>query len=118
MTVEERLFELEKGFWSGDADYYREHLTQDARMVFPAPVGVLEHAATLQSLHGTPRWIEVHFRDRQLVQLTPDVATLIYRAEARREGDAGSYQAYCSSVYVVRDRAWRLAVHQQTPLSG
>src|SRR5690606_27512787 len=109
---------LEKGFWSGDADYYREHLTQDARMVFPAPVGVLEHAATLQSLHGTPRWIEVHFRDRQLVQLTPDVATLIYRAEARRAGDAGSYQAYCSSAYVLRARAWRLAVHPQTPLSG
>ena len=47
--------------------------------------------------------------------LSADVAALQYRASARREGDDSPYHALVTSVYVRRDGAWRLALHQQTP---
>jgi hypothetical protein len=39
VELHERLFELEEGFWNGDAGYYDEHLAEECIMVFAPPVG-------------------------------------------------------------------------------
>jgi hypothetical protein len=117
VSIEVQLFELEKGFWTEGEGYYDSHLAEDAVMVFSSPVGLLDREAVVASLRGVPRWAEVSFTEQHLLRLAPDVAALIYHAEARRE-DAEPYRAHCSSVYVVRNRTWQLAMHQQTPASG
>jgi hypothetical protein len=51
-----------------------------------------------------------------VVALTPDSAVLTYRWSSRR-GDE-TYDALMSSVYVKQPSgAWKLALHQQTPVS-
>ena len=44
-------------------------------------------------------------------------AALVYTASAQREG-AEPFVAAMSSLYVVTDEGWRLAVHTQTPVSA
>jgi hypothetical protein len=41
MNIAGDLIALEKQFWKGDADFYRQRLTAEALIVFPDAVGVL-----------------------------------------------------------------------------
>lgn len=111
----EELVELERRFWHGGADDYERHLDDEALLVFPAPVGVLDRSETIASISVAQRWAEVRLDDVRVVDLTGDVAVLTYEATARREDDTTSYRAFATSVYVRRADGWRLAVHQQSP---
>ena len=86
--LEDVLFALEERFWLDSSDYYRGNLADAAVMVFPDPTGVQIKDEILSSVSGQPRWT--------------DVALEEHRA---------------SSAYVHDGRAWKLAFHQQTPLS-
>ena len=48
--------------------------------------------------------------------IADDAALLSYRFRGRR-GDDFTYTALMGSVYVRRDGAWRMAFHQQTPVT-
>jgi len=48
------------------------------------------------------------------LELTDSTAIVAYRAKARR-GDM-DYDALLNSTYVRENGAWRLALHQQTPV--
>ena len=48
--------------------------------------------------------------------LTHYSVVVVYRATARRAGDAEPYRAQISA-FVRQDGAWKLAFHQQTPVS-
>ena len=115
MDLERQLLNIEEQFWQGGADFYRNNLTDDSLMVFPEPVGVLTKDSTVDAIAASPRWAEVRFEGARLVQLADDVALVVYRATAHREGDASSYSALVSSVYVRSDGSWKLAFHQQSP---
>ena len=53
--------------------------------------------------------------DNPAIPLSPDDSALVaYRATARRDGT--TYQALVASTYVREGGAWKLAVHQQTPI--
>ncbi|WP_447775895.1 nuclear transport factor 2 family protein [Variovorax boronicumulans] len=89
-------------------------LAEHALMVFPAPAGVLDRAATLDSIQSGSRWVHANFEKRELLRPTDRVALLVYSATAsRHEGVA--YRALCSSTYVKQGDAWLLALHHQTP---
>ncbi|HET6435471.1 MAG TPA: nuclear transport factor 2 family protein [Xanthomonadaceae bacterium] len=109
-------WDLERGFWLEGAAFYGRHLARDALLVLPPPAGVLDRAATLASLGDATRWTGVEFEARRVLAPAPGIALLVYRARAQRGGEAAAYRADCSSVYVREDDAWRLALHQQTPL--
>lgn len=115
MSLEHTLRDLEQGFWKGNAEFYRATLARQAVMVFPAPVGILDRGRIIDSISQAPRWVEVEIHDLVTTQHGDGVAVLAYRAQARRESDPALYEALAGSVYVVEDRAWRLAFHQQTP---
>jgi hypothetical protein len=110
--IDSTLWQIEKDFWLGGADVYRQHLADDALMIFPGMV--LTKPRTLDSIAATTRWTSVEFSDQRLIQLAPDAVGLIYRAAGSRDGDP-PYSALVSSVYVRRGDVWRLALHQQTP---
>lgn len=105
------LWPLERDFWLGGADVYRERLTDEALMVFPGLV--LTRAETIDAIASGPRWTSVSLDDRRVVPLTADAVALVYRASGSRDG--ATYSAEVSSVYVRRDGAWKLALHQQSP---
>lgn len=86
-------------------------------MVFPAPVGVLTKDRVVAEIGAAPPWSSFRIEDPRVVRLTDHSAILTYRASAQREGQP-VYSALMCSAYVERNGSWRLAFHQQTPLSG
>jgi len=113
MDKEQELWELEKLFWRGSAEFYGKTLTEDALMVFPGLA--LTKDATVESMRAAPRWVSVDFKDRRIVRLAGDAVLLHYKALARRAGNDQPYEPLCTSGYANREGAWKLAFHQQTP---
>ena len=108
-----RHWQLERDFWTAGAEYYRQHLADEALMVFPGMV--LDKPATIESMAAAPRWSDVTFHDRRSIRLSEKAVAIHYRATARRQGEPAPYRALITSVYVRRENAWLLVVHQQTP---
>ncbi len=114
MNAERLVLGLEEQFWTGGAALYRERLSDDALLVFAAPVGVLSKADAARSVAESARWEEVHLGDVRFVHLNGEALIVTYTASARRAGDPSPYSAQASSAYVYRDGQWALAFHQQT----
>ena len=113
MHNEQELWEQEKRFWRGTAEFYGNTLTEDALMVFPGMA--LTKNAAVESIGAAARWTSVDFNDRRIIRLSADAVLLHYKASARRAGDEKPYQPLCTSGHVIRDGAWKLVFHQQTP---
>jgi hypothetical protein len=110
MTLDE-LLAIERELGDGPGDAYRRHLTEDAVVVVPGAVlGREECAAAIDASGG---WDEREISDARTTAIGPDSAVLTYRWRSRR-GDT-TYAAVMSTVYVRRDGAWRVVLHQQTP---
>lgn len=114
--IDGTLWALEKDFWIGGPEVYRQHLADNAVMVFSGMV--LTKTETVESIANGSRWTSVRFVNQRLVSLTPDAVALIYRASGWRARDEPAYSTTVSSVYVRRDGEWKLALHQQSPESG
>jgi len=115
MDLREILVEMEERFWTDGEDFYREHLADEALMAFPEPAGVMERDATVEAIAQAPRWKVVEFEEVRVLRPGPEVAVLVYKAEAQRPEQEAPYSAVVSSLYVRRAGTWRLAFHQQTP---
>jgi hypothetical protein len=120
MALLENLQELEEEGWRAlsedrGAEFYEREMVDEALMVLPMPV-VLDKAAAVAAMAQSPPWAGFRIEEPRLVRLGPDCATLIYRATAQREGSP-PYRALMTSTYVRRGGAWKLALHQQTPLA-
>ncbi|MQA00495.1 MAG: DUF4440 domain-containing protein [Dehalococcoidia bacterium] len=119
MSLLDDLLELERGFWAaaGDADYYRDHMADGGRIVLPFHGGILGKPQTMEVVDASDQWASFELDDVRLTELTSDCVALVYLGTGARLG-APRYWAAISSVYVRQDDAWRLALHQQTPLEG
>jgi hypothetical protein len=117
MSLRKDLLALEKKFWSGDAGFYRNNLDDECLTVFTKTAGVQSKDAIADMVKDdSQRWQDLKIDEKGLVEPTRDVAILSYEASARR-GDE-RYKALVSSGYVRRNGAWKLAFHQQTPLTS
>jgi hypothetical protein len=114
MSLREDLYELERALGDGDGDTYREHLTEDAVVVVPGRAMTKEETAA--AMDASPGWDESSFDDGRFVQIGDDTALLSYCFSGRR-GEDFQYSALIGSVYVQREGAWKMAFHQQTPLT-
>jgi hypothetical protein len=109
----DELVALERRFWlEASGELYREHAALELVMAFPDPTGIVDRETAIPMVAP---WDGVALDDVRHVELAPDVAALVYRAEGRL-GEAERYRAVVTSVYVRRDGRWLLALHQQTPL--
>lgn len=115
MTQDQELWQLEKQFWLGNAEFYETMLAPQALMIFPPPVGVLDRATTISSIRSAARWQNIAFSKQHFVAATQDTAVLAYVARADRGGADSGYCAQCSSVYIRCNSGWCLVLHQQTP---
>ncbi|GLQ55140.1 nuclear transport factor 2 family protein [Devosia nitrariae] len=111
---EDQIWRSEERLWLEGPAAYGELLHELCVMVFPAPVGILQGDAIIESLRGVPRWQGVTMTDKLLREPNSDTAMLAYKAEGRRQGSP-PYHAYCSSSYVRRGDRWQMTHHQQTP---
>ena len=109
----QELLEIERTLGGGSGDDYRRHLTDDALVVVPG--AAISRAQAAYAIDETPGWDEFEIADERIVELTPDSVAVSYRWSSRRADE--EYSALMSSVYVRRDGEWKLALHQQTPLS-
>lgn len=108
------LLEIEHALGGGTGDTYREHLTDDAVVVVPGAAISREQCAS--AIDSTPGWDEFTISDHRLIQASDDSAILTYRWRSTR-GDY-TYESLMSSVYARQaDGAWKLVLHQQTPVS-
>ena len=114
------LLELEQGGWralstSGEAAaaFYADVLASDVLMLFPGGSVIDDRDEVIASMGGPP-WNAYELADQRVVPLGDDSAVVAYRASARRDGT--SYEALVASTYVRQGGAWKLAVHQQTPI--
>jgi hypothetical protein len=117
MDLEETLIEAEREGWvalttTEGGSYYREHLAADALMAFP--FGVIDREQAIEAMESAPPWAEFEMRDPRVVALTEGSGVVVYSVVARRDGQE-PYSAVVSSTYVLRNGAWKLAFHQQTP---
>jgi len=108
-----KLWEMEEGFWMDGPEFYENSMASNARMVFPAPVGILAGPEIIEGLRQAPRWNSVEF-DHQTETELGDTAVLAYEASGHRDG-AEDYRALCASTYVCSNGKWLLLSHQQTP---
>jgi hypothetical protein len=111
------LWQLEEQFWLGSSDFYSTALAPDALMVLPQPAGILDRAATIQSIGSGNRWHKVSFQKKRLVSAGPAAAVLVYLAHADRGAPDSAYVAQCTSTYVREHEQWLLVVHHQAPAS-
>lgn len=117
MVTKESLLELERQFWTGDVDFYREKLSKDAIMVFPEPTGILERSEVLESLGGGNRWRSIDFENVRVLEVQENVFQLVYRAIAERREHGSEYSAFSTSTYVETNGSWQIVSHQQTPIN-
>lgn len=115
MQIVETIQEIERQFWTKDAQFYEQHLAPEAVMVFPHPVGVLPREAILNSIKGQSRWTAVHMKTPHCWQLSEDVILLSYEASATRSSETNPYNAWITSLYLRSDNDWKLAFHQHSP---
>jgi hypothetical protein len=115
MTLQAELSTLEKKFWFGDADFYRNHLDDRCLVAFPTMAGVKskEEIAGMVT-DDAPQWKDLKMRDKGFVEPVKGMAVLSYEADGQR-ASGERYHAFVTSGYVQRDGEWKLAFHQQTP---
>ena len=114
MSLKHDLYELERKLGNGDGDTYRRHLTDEAVVVVPGRT--MNKDETVQAMDATTGWDDFSFGDQRFAAIADDAAVLSYRFRGRR-GDDFTYTALMGSVYVRRDGAWKMAFHQQTPVT-
>ncbi len=114
MAETSSLWTIETRLWKDGIEAYEAHMAPECVMVFPAPVGIMDHAAILEVLRQAPRWDDVEFDRQVVIHPSPDVATLAYLGRGQRGTD--TYEAFCSSTYCRRSADWMIVQHQQTPV--
>ncbi|ADB51812.1 nuclear transport factor 2 family protein [Conexibacter woesei] len=112
MTLVQELSAIERELAAGDGDTYRRRLTDDAVVIVPGMR--LDKAECAAAMDDSQGWDAVAFEQERAVALDATAALLTYRFDGAR--GSVRYTALMSSVYVRREGAWLMALHQQTPL--
>lgn len=114
------LLELEQAGWralstgGGAAGaFYADVLASEVLMLFPGGSVIDDRDEVIASM-AAPPWSAFELADQRVIPLGDDSAVVAYRATARRDGT--TYEALVASTYVREGGAWKLAVHQQTPI--
>lgn len=117
MSLRDDLLSIERKLWTGSADAYREHLDERCLVAFTEMAGVSSREEVVATVDGGgPRWQEPTMEVEGLLQPTPDLALITYRAETSKQG--AEYRALVTSAYARREGGWKMCFHQQTALES
>jgi ketosteroid isomerase-like protein len=118
MTELNELLELEKGFWTGGPEFYRAHADARCLVAFGDMASALALDDLVATVKSGPRWQDPDLKVKGFIEPTEGMALLTYEAHAKRKDGSKSYAAVVTSGYVRRSDGWKLAFHQQTPLTS
>jgi hypothetical protein len=113
------LVALEQRGWdalcgSRGGTFYGDLMTPEAVMILVDGT-VLDRPTIAATLDGAPAWASYELTDTRLVP-AGDAVALVYRASARRPGEA-PFTALMASTYVEVEGRARLALYQQTTVT-
>ena len=117
MTIVDELLPIERGFWTGGADYYRQNLDDLCVTVFTEMAGAFKREEIAGMIADTDRWRDLQLDVKGCLEPAPGFAILIYAVKATRKNNE-AYAAAVTSAYVKRNGAWKMVLHQQTPLAS
>lgn len=115
MRDEATLWDLEERFWTGGLDSARATTAQNAVMIFPYPLGILQGDGIWSRLKQGAPWRLVGITGRSVSERR-DLAVITYRVSAEK-ADEPIYQALCASTYLRDDGNWIRMSHQETPVT-
>lgn len=87
MSLEEQLFEIERGFWIEGPEYCAAHLGERCLLAFPQSgemYGLFSLDEVAATVAGANRWRELEMSDRQLLKISNDAMMISYKADATR----------------------------------
>ncbi len=117
MPIGQELMRLEKGFWTGGGQYYRDHVDGKCLLAFSEMAGVHSNQEIADMNPGAGNWKNVQIAEKGVVEMSDDAVVLTYEVDAERK-DGEPYKALVSTGYVKRGSEWKMAFHQQTPLEA
>jgi hypothetical protein len=117
MTAQDDLLALERGFWTGDAAFYRQNLDEVCVTAFTEMAGAFKKDEIAGMIKDGDRWRDLSMDVKGFLEPAPGVAIFTYQVRATRKSGE-PYTAVVSSGYVKRNGAWKMAFHQQTPLAA
>jgi hypothetical protein len=117
MATTDDFLPLERQFWTGDADFYRENLDDACLVAFTQMSGLYEKEDIAKSVKDGQRWSEIDLAPIGFIEPAPGVAILTYEVHGTRSSGE-DYAALVSSGYVKRNGSWKMAFHQHTPLAA
>lgn len=115
MALKNELTRIERGFWTGDEDYFRAHLDDQCLLAFPQMAGTYSREEVAATASDPQRWKDVSTEEKGFLQPTGETALIDYEARATR-ANGDPYHALVSTLYVRRGDGWKMAFHSHTPL--
>ncbi|MBF6125943.1 nuclear transport factor 2 family protein [Nocardia brasiliensis] len=116
------LLAVERKGWdslcdSTGADFYGALMTGDAVMVLANGM-ILDRPGVVAALRDSPPWRTYEIRDPRLVDVGVHSKILVYTGLAYRDADTPAFTGLMSSVYLRAGGEWKLALYQQTEITG
>ncbi|BCH16937.1 hypothetical protein MesoLjLa_37880 [Mesorhizobium sp. L-2-11] len=115
MANKSELLELEKGFWTGDAAYFKANADTECLVAFPNMAQTMSNADLAETATDPNRWRDLDIDLKGIIEPGSDIVMLTYEAHATRE-NGEPYAALVSTGYVHRVNGWKMMFHAQTPL--
>lgn len=115
MANKSELLDIEKGFWTGDADYFKANADTECLVAFPQMARVMSNADLAKTATEPKRWRELDIDLKGIIEPGSDIVMLTYEARATRQ-NGEAYAALVSTGYVHRVNGWKMMFHAQTPL--
>jgi len=113
----DELLEIDKHLWTEGANYYQKNVDDECLVAFGKNARVMTRDEVASTVGDGPRWEEPETEVKGLVEPKKGFAVLTYQATAKRPDQDTPYVALVSSGYVKHGDSWKLAFHQQTPMS-
>jgi hypothetical protein len=114
MQTQEEILEIERKFWTGGPEVYRDHAHDECTVVFSQMAQTMareEVARTAQS----GRWCNVEIVPKIFRRLSAISLLVVYECDAVRR-DGRVQHVYATSLYIACGNGWKLAFHQQTEI--
>jgi uncharacterized protein (TIGR02246 family) len=110
-----RLGEFLDAIAAGDTELFERNLTDDAMLIFPGAGNTYTKQQCVAAMGGHAPYLKYDVADPRIVHMGESTAVLTHHATIMNAADEKPKSIVVTTVLVLQDGAWRLALHQWTP---